>query len=101
MNNPLVTFGESPTDSKNGEIKHYEWTFRFVEKDGVWFAQVWLTDAMFSVVKQGRFDSYVLKFKFAGKDNELPAGLERIIYGYFKFAQPVIARTQKDFRSGR
>jgi hypothetical protein len=91
-----IKIGKSPTGTNDdGSIRHYQWTFKFFEKDGKHLVHIWLTDAMFSVVKLGHFDSYVLKFKFVGKDNQIPKDLERTIYGYFKMKQPTVSRAQK------
>ena len=59
------------------------------------FVQVWLTDAMFSVMTQAWFDNYAFKFK--GKEYaELPSELTRAIHDtYLALFSP----TRKDFRS--
>jgi hypothetical protein len=74
-----------------------EWSVKTIQKDGTWYAQVWLTDAMFSIMKQGRFDPYSYTLKFVNKDDREALG-DKLI----KAIEQVVIRTckpeRKDFR---
>lgn len=74
-----------------------QWSIKFVPgKDYSMHVQVWLTEAMFAVVKQARFDYYAFKFKGDKDYHALPLDLQKAIQQTFvALFNPV----QKDFRT--